>query len=212
MPHLLISIFFLFANFTCTQNSTKSRQTKTHENGISISKTQKKAKEANAFCKAKGYNTHLCILIDMSVHSGLNRFVLWDFEKDTIIHTSLVGHGCCDNNWNTDESKDNPTFSNIDGSHCSALGKYKIGQRAYSNWGVHIKYELHGLESSNSNAYARLIVFHSWEAVSNQEVYPNGTPEGWGCPTLSNESFLKVDSIISKSETPGRPILLWIYK
>ncbi|OYU97422.1 MAG: peptidase [Bacteroidetes bacterium B1(2017)] len=209
MPPFQLYFILLFNFWTCTPSSNSASKTQEKPAGMSYVKTKQKAKEALAYCQAKGYNTQRCILIDMSVHSGLNRFVLWDFKRDTIVHTSLVGHGCCDNNWNTDESKDKPKFSNTDGSHCSALGKYKIGQRAYSNWGVHIKYELHGLENSNSNAYARLIVFHSWEAVTNEEVYPNGTPEGWGCPTLSNESFLKVDPLIKNS---SKNILLWIYK
>ena len=55
--------------------------------------------------------------------------------------------------------------------------------------GVKIKYVLHGLDSTNSNALKRYIVFHWWEAVSDDEVYPDGTPEGWGCQTISNNSF-----------------------
>jgi hypothetical protein len=45
--------------------------------------------------------------------------------------------------------------------------------------------------------------------VSDEEVYPNGTPEGWGCPTISNKSFLKLDPILKAS---NKPVLMWIYK
>jgi hypothetical protein len=171
-------------------------------------KTKKISKEAFAFCQSKKMNEDFCILVDMSLHSGVNRFFVWDFKKDTVSNRFLVGHGCCDNPWSVDYSKEKPKFSNKDGSHCSSLGKYKIGQRAYSDWGVHVKYVLHGLDSSNSNALARYIVFHSWEAVSDEEVYPVGTPEGWGCPTISNSNFKKIDPILKASE---KPVLMWIY-
>ena len=167
-----------------------------------------KAEEALAFCKSNNMNQDFCLLIDFGIHSGKKRFFVWDFNKKEIIHQFLVGHGCGDNTWSGDETKDNPTFSNTEDSHRSSLGKYKIGERGYSNWGVHTKYLMHGLEPSNSNALKRIIVFHSWEAVSDEEVYPNGTPEGWGCPTISNASFTNIDPLL-KAAT--KPVLMWIY-
>ena len=65
---------------------------------------RKKAKEAFAYCKTKKFNTNFCVLIDMSMHSGLKRFFVWDFKKDTVLYSFLVGHGCCDNPWNNDYS------------------------------------------------------------------------------------------------------------
>lgn len=175
---------------------------------LDVVATKEKALEALAFCKAQKFNEDFCILIDMKMHSGLNRFLVWDFKKDMITHRFLVGHGCCDEPWGKDMSKENPQFSNREGSHCSSLGKYKIGERAPSDWGVKIKYVLHGLDPSNSDALSRFIVFHSWEAVSDVEVYPMGTPEGWGCPTLSNDNFLIIDALLKTSK---KPVLMWIY-
>jgi len=176
---------------------------------VNISTTQLKAAEAFTYCEKNDFDTSFCILVDMSLHSGVRRFFVWDFSKDTIQYGFLVGHGCCDNPWSSDNSKDNPSFSNKDGSHCSSLGKYKIGERGYSDWGVNVKYLMHGLEPTNSNALKRQIVFHSWDAVSDEEVYPYGTPEGWGCPTLSNNNFKLVDPMIKKAE---KPVLFWIYQ
>lgn len=153
-------------------------------------------------------NEDFCILIDMRIHSGKKRFFFWDFKLNKITQRFLVGHGCGDNTWSGDETKDNPTFSNTEDSHRSSLGKYKIGERGYSNWGVNTKYLMHGLEASNSNALKRIIVFHSWEAVSDEEVYPNVTPEGWGCPTISNASFRLIDPLLRDS---SKPVLMWIY-
>ncbi|MFC6267116.1 murein L,D-transpeptidase catalytic domain-containing protein [Frigoriflavimonas asaccharolytica] len=167
-----------------------------------------KVKEAKEFINKNALNDDFCILIDLGIHSGRKRFFVWDFKKNQVIDEFLVGHGCGDNQWSADNSKENPTFSNEVDSHRSSLGKYKLGKRGFSNWGVNINYIMHGLEKTNSNAVERIIVFHSWEAVSDEEIYPAGTPEGWGCPTISNKSFLALDPMIKNSQ---KPVLMWIY-
>lgn len=190
-------------------NSSSTENTEPERPSINLEATKAKAKEALQFCKTKDFNTSFCILIDMSLHSGVKRLMIWDFERDTITNSFLVAHGCGNSPWNEDKSKESPVFSNTDDSHCSSLGKYKIGERGYSQWGVNVKYVLHGLESSNSNAQRRAIVFHSWEAISDNEIYPNGTPEGWGCPAISNNSFRMIDPLLRSSD---KPVLMWIYR
>lgn len=175
---------------------------------LDFQKTKMKAKEALEFCKTKNYNIKFCILMDFSLHSGVNRLVVWDFEKDTIDHTCLVGHGSGDNPWNNDYTKESPAFSNVPESHCSSIGKYRIGQRAPSDWGVRIKYVIHGLESTNNNAASRYVVFHSWERVPDEELFPVGTPEGWGCPIVSLNNFRLIDK---KLQGNPKSSLMWIY-
>jgi len=170
---------------------------------------RKKAKDALAFCKSHNYNTNFCILIDLGMHSGLKRFFVWDFSKKEISHRFLVSHGCGRMPWSWTWSRDNAKLSNEDGSHCSAAGKYKIGKRGYSNWGIKVNYLLYGLEATNSNAYARKIVLHSWQDVGDDELYPEGTPEGWGCPAISNHALKLLDPKLKKSK---KSVLLWIYK
>ncbi|MDZ4667070.1 MAG: murein L,D-transpeptidase catalytic domain family protein [bacterium] len=212
--HIRNIIPFLFLTYLlgCSAPATKSKaiENTNLNNNLrgEFGATKLKAIDAYQFCLSQKFNTQFCILINMGVHSGLKRFLVWDFKLDTIVYSFLVGHGCGNYPWNSDFTKENPTFSNEDGSHCSSLGKYKIGERAYSDWGVHIKYVLHGLESTNSNAIKRYIVFHSWEQVPDEEIYPNGTPEGWGCPTISNNSFEILDPIIKSS---NKPVLFWMY-
>jgi hypothetical protein len=87
------------------------------------------------------------------------------------------------------------------------LGKYLIGERGVSQFGVNIKYLLHGLEESNKNALKRAIVFHSWELVPNEELFPKGTPEGWGCPAISDANFLELDKKLKGTEK----VLMWMY-
>ncbi|GAB0157089.1 murein L,D-transpeptidase catalytic domain family protein [Chryseobacterium sp. Alg-005] len=176
---------------------------------IDISKTKIKAEEALKFCTSKDFNTDFCILIDMSLHSGVKRLVVWDFKKNAVSKKYLVGHGCGTSPWSGDDSKDDPQFSNEDGSHLSSLGKYKLQDRGPSDWGIHIKYLMYGLEETNSNALKRFIVFHSWDMMSDDEVFPKGSPEGWGCPTISNNAMREVDPMIRSSE---KPVLMWIYR
>jgi hypothetical protein len=173
----------------------------------SFSQTEK-VKEALEYCENKGFNTDFCILADMRIHSGKNRLFIWDFKNNSIYKSGLCSHGCGDSSYGKDETKTAPIFSNKPDSHLSSLGKYKIGKRGYSNWGININYKLHGLETTNKNAYERVIVLHSWKSVSNIPIYPSGTPEGWGCPAVSNDMMRILDE---KLQSTSKPVLLWIF-
>jgi len=167
-----------------------------------------KGDEAKLYCKAKNMNTSFCFLIDLSLHSGSSRFFVWNMEKDSIQAAFPVSHGCCNNIWSFTMSKERAKFSDLEGSHCSSLGKYKLGERGYSSWGIHIKYLMHGLDENNKNALKRQIVFHSWEKVPDDAVYPEGTPEGWGCPAISNANMQNMDVLL---KTTSKPTLMWIF-
>lgn len=166
---------------------------------------QIKADLAEAYCEKNGFNTDFCILIDMSIHSGKNRLFVYNFNSNTIVSEGLCAHGSCDNLPN---AKVDPEFSNVHETHCSSLGKYKIGKRGYSNWGVHFNYKLHGLESTNSNAYARTIVLHSWEMMPDKETYPESIPYSWGCPMVSDSQMNALDKLLKPSK---KPVLMWIF-
>lgn len=163
--------------------------------------------EAMEFVKSKGFSEDYYILIDLSLHSGKNRFFVYDFNDEKFIYQKLVTHGSCDIFEENPEKWTKVKFSNKDGSHCSSKGKYKIGNRDYSSWGIKVKYWLHGLETSNSNAVERVVVLHSWEAVKDNEIFPNVSPLSWGCPAVSNE-FMKV--LDEKLKATQKPVLLWI--
>lgn len=168
-----------------------------------------KAAEALLFCKKEGFDTLHTILMDAAVHSGKNRLFLWDFKKKRVVEEGLASHGCCGHPWGGTESKTKVQFSNVPESHCSSVGKFALQDRGYSNWGINVNYKMHGLDSSNSNAFKRTIVFHSWEMVVDKEPYPEGTPEGWGCPAVSNEMLRKLDPLLKKKK---RKVLFWIYE
>lgn len=167
------------------------------------------SKEALLFCKQNKLETDYFLLADLNVHSGKKRLYRYDFKKDTITSSYMVSHGCGDSMWGYTFSKDNPKISNEADSHCSSIGKYIIKERGLSQWGIRVKYLLIGKDKTNSNALNRAIVLHSWEKIPHEEVYPNGTPEGWGCPAVSNESMREIDRILKKSK---KHVLLWIIK
>jgi len=169
--------------------------------------TRAYSKEAKDYCTKHKVNTDFYILIDLSVHSGLNRLYVWDFNKNEVTHSFTVSHGCGKNIWGFDESKTNPTISNAFDSHCSSIGKYYIYERGYSNWGIHVKYRLQGLEKTNSNAERRTVVLHGWDAITDNEIYPNGTAEGWGCPAVSNNAMKLLDKMLKQQQ---KKTLLWI--
>lgn len=194
---LLFSILFLLNSFVTKASNPPTLRTKT------------KALEALEYCRVEGMNTDYCILIDMSIHSGKKRLFVYDFKTDSLMSSGLCSHGCCQLMWGLDWTKTTPKFSNVPNSHCSSLGKYRLGARGYSNFGIHVNYKLHGLESTNSKALERCIVLHSWEMVTDEETYPKGTAEGWGCPAVSNAQMMYLDDLLKKAE---KPVLLWIYQ
>ena len=46
------------------------------------------------------------------------------------------------------------------------------------------------------------IVFHSWGMVSDEEVFPDGTSEGWECPAISNNAFTEIDAYLKIADLP----------
>ncbi|MBE8725581.1 murein L,D-transpeptidase catalytic domain-containing protein [Flavobacterium hungaricum] len=165
-------------------------------------------KEAKLFTQTNNYNQDFFFLIDLGKHSGLKRFFVYDFKKSKIIKSYMVSHGCGDAPWGSTINKENAPVSNVPDSHCSSIGKYMISNRGASQWGIKVNYLLMGKEKSNSNALSRAIVLHSWDAIPDNEIYPNGTPEGWGCPAVSNESMKEIDELLKTNKR----VLMWIIK
>lgn len=165
-------------------------------------KLQSFAEKAKLFCKSKGYNTDECFLIDMSLPSGKNRMFEYDMNHDSIISEGLVAHGSC----NTDFLI-TAKFSNKPGCGCTALGKYKVGGKYVGRFGN--AYKLYGLDSSNSNAYNRNIVLHSYYMVPDKETDPVPICNSLGC-TMTSARYLTLLS--NKIDASRRPILLWVFE
>jgi hypothetical protein len=164
-------------------------------------KLKGKAEEAKQFVKSSGYNTDKCFLIDMGLPSGSKRFYIYDLQKDTLQNAGLVAHGNCFEYW-----LEGRRYSNVVGSGCTSLGKYKIGASYTGKWGY--SYKLHGLEKTNDNAFERTVVLHAHSCVSETET-TDEICQSNGCPTVSPNFLKDLKAIINSS---GKPVLLWIYE
>ena len=146
------------------------------------------------------YSTRYGLFANLQVHSGLKRLYVVNLETHRIQETALVTHGHCK------EYESSVRFSNVPESNCSSEGKYSIG-KAYS--GIFgLAYKLHGLEPTNSNAYARHIVLHAHPCV-DEPTWPEEICESEGCPTVSPAVLQKLKNLIDSED---QSILLWIYK
>ncbi|MBL57728.1 MAG: hypothetical protein CMP61_11095 [Flavobacteriales bacterium] len=166
-----------------------------------------KTTAAFKFVKRNHLDTTICFLIDMRVHAGKRRFAIWDFMGDSVMREMIVTHGSAGVKGLPESRADLPTFSNLPGSFATSLGKYRVGRRSYSNWGINVHYKLHGLDSTNSNAYRRIVVLHSFSGVDKAEIYPEEPPYSLGCPMVSNEDMTYLDGLLKRKKN----VLMWIY-
>ena len=142
--------------------------------------------------------------MDFDVHSGKNRFFVWDFKKEKIVYRTICVHG-----HGGGSTYEKPVLSNKPGSKCSAGGRYKIGRtrRMNSHPNMHC-IEVDGLDPTCSNARRRAILIHpsAWQFAT----YP--IPVMWrtaGCFGTSLRAFRKLDEYKNMS---NKPMLLWAYK
>lgn len=205
MKYLFLVVFIVI--FSCKEVSSEKFLSEIVNKEKSAKDYSKKHQEALTYCEANGFNENYYFLVDMSIHSGKNRFFVYDFISETITDKNLVTHGSCDKFEDNETKWEKAKFSNAKNSHCSSKGKFKIGKRDYSSWGINVKYWLQGLEPSNNNAVERVVVLHSWNAVKNKEIYPKYSPLSWGCPAVSNEFMKVLDEKLKISE---KTVLLWI--
>ena len=161
-----------------------------------------RASTVRNFALARDLSTTYCFFVDMSIHSGRKRFFVYDLETDKVIASGLVSHGSC-NGIFLEQAK----FSNTPGGNCTSQGKYKVGEKYRGQYGK--SYKLYGLESTNSNAYRRAIVLHSYSCIPDEEIYPRVACNSSGCAGVSPAFFERLSSIIDRS---NKPIVLWIYK
>lgn len=199
----VIGIAVLFASCSVNKEST-SRPPARNEiaRPVYTSPFSYRANAVRNYARAKGFSTTYCFLVDMSIHSGRNRFFVYDLETNRVIMAGLVSHGSC-NGVFLEQAK----FSNAPGANCTSEGKYKIGEQYRGQYGK--SYKLYGLENTNSNAYKRAIVLHAYSCIPDEEIYPRVTCNSSGCAGVSPAFFAKLSSIIDRS---NKSIVLWIYK
>jgi hypothetical protein len=153
------------------------------------------------YAAAKGFNTTICFLIDMRLHSGLNRFYVYNMKRDSVMAQGMVAHGRCNQRW-----LEGRQYGNEPGCGCTSLGKYKIGKPYQGKFGL--AYKLYGLDSSNDNAFKRFVVLHAHECVPDVPVYPDPICQSDGCPTVAPAFLSRISKIIDASD---KPVLLLIF-
>lgn len=144
-------------------------------------------------------NSQYALFIDMSIPSNEKRLFLVELDSKKIIYSTYVAHGK-----GSGENKNAVYFSDKPGSHCTALGLYKIGKNYKGKHGD--SFELIGLEKSNANALERSVVIHSASYVNEKFIQAQGRcGNSWGCPAISEEALKKLRPFFQKN------IMLYIY-
>ena len=159
-------------------------------------------KEVQLFIsKNPKYNDAIAFFIDMKIHSGKNRFFIYDLKKNEVIDQGLVAHGSGSETGIVGELK----FSNANNSLSTSLGKYCIGTSYIGRFGK--AYKLYGLDTTNSNAFERNIVLHKYSKVPYDE-QEDAICNSLGCPMVHERFFERIEKIVDNS---GKNILLEIY-
>lgn len=161
------------------------------------------AKKAFQYSKDHNLSQHYCIIVNYSIPSGYPRVFVYDFTKGETIYQGYTMHGT--GKGSTDEKA---VCSNEIGSHCSALGHFKITKRhgTINPNG----FFLEGLDKANSNAAKRHLMIHDSYWVNTYAGYRKYIPCDdiicQGCVTTTIEDMEFIGSLV-KSESKN--ILLW---
>lgn len=120
-------------------------------------------------------------IVDFTKPSSKKRLWIVDLENRKILFHTFVAHGRGSGGLNAEK------FSNTNESHQSSLGFYVTDETYFGKHGLSLK--LRGLDKGyNTNAYARAIVVHGADYVSQRFVNQNGyLGRSHGCPAVPVE-------------------------
>lgn len=146
--------------------------------------------------KKRNLNTQYVFVVNYKEHSGKKRMYIIDISKRKTVRKMMVAHGS--------KSETKPgyatEFSNEINSNKSSLGYAIVNQRAYSQWGIHVKYWLDGISKTNSNMRRRVMVLHSYSWVPSYETYPAPIVTSLGCVMVSETDMRFIDKLIKKQK------------
>jgi L,D-transpeptidase catalytic domain len=158
------------------------------------------AKSLKQYAKKNGFDTSYAFIGNMGMLSNKKRFFVVNLATMEIEQSGLVSHGR-----GQGPSVYDKQYSNLNGSKCTSLGRYKIMNKYKGVYGE--AYRMAGLDSSNQNAYSRNIVLHSMGCIpDNDGIMPACISEG--CPAVSIQFLSSLRKII---DTRKKPVLLWIF-
>lgn len=136
--------------------------------------------------KAKGLldNPDVLTIVDFSQTSKNKRMYVIDFEKQKLVHHTLVSHG---RNTGDEFAK---KFSNVDGSWQSSLGFYITKN---TNMGASVGFSLimEGVEKGfNDKAQQRQIIVHGADYATEDFIRRTGRlGRSFGCPAVPPEEI-----------------------
>ena len=197
----LLLWMYLFSHRNASPEHFLAKPRTTLEKTTYASRLRAKARAAKVYAGRNQLCTRYAFLLDMHLHSGRNRFFIYDLQEGTVLYAGLVAHGSCNTAF-----LESARFSDSSGCGCSSLGHYRIGGEYEGRFGDAFK--LHGLDSTNLHAYQRAIVLHAYDRVPDKELFPYPIGNSLGCPMVSYKFFALARSVIKKEK---KPILLWIY-
>jgi hypothetical protein len=177
--------------------------TKKAESGIDFYADAQVLEQATAlkqFAVENAYDTGYAFLINMSIKSGKKRFYVIDLQTMTIVNSGLAAHGRGEERFTFEKY-----FSNNPGSNCTSIGRYKIGKSYQGQFGL--AYKLHGLDSTNDNAFKRFVVLHAMGCISYEETN-QPICQSEGCPALAPQFLEEIQPVIDSRK---RPMLLWVF-
>lgn len=136
-------------------------------------------------------NKNLLTIVDFSLSSKNERLWIFNMEKGTLVHSSLVAHGK-----NSGEEYAHQ-FSNTIQSYKSSLGFYITGNTYHGRHGLSLYLE--GIEKKfNANARKRAIVMHSANYVSYDFIEKYGRlGRSFGCPSIPIQNHKDIINLLS---------------
>ena len=197
--YLLISILYLLSLSSCGQEPVSKNTITPSSNNENNTNTQafnpfEKLSEYQRLIKRKHLNIQYVFVVDYSEHSGKKRMYVLDILKKKVVRKMMVAHGA------KSETKIGyaTDFSNVPESNKSSLGYAIVNTRAYSQWGIHVKYWLDGISRTNTNMRKRVMVLHSYRMVPSFETYPLPIVTSLGCVMISEDDMIYLDKLIKK--------------
>jgi hypothetical protein len=135
-------------------------------------------------------------LVDFGAPSGIPRFRILDMGNGRVLANHLVAHGRGSDPENTGFLQ---KFSNRPGSNASSEGSFLTGETYFGKHGR--SRQLHGLDPQNDMAFARAIVVHGADYVSQDMARSSGRiGRSLGCFAVSGKNIDEVMAMLG----PGR--------
>ncbi len=196
---VLLSILTMAMIYFFAPNTLNFKQKKLKV--ASTANVKKECQKILPYLQQNNFSTQLTLLFDLKLNLHSKRLYVCNPSSGQILHTFIASHG---KGKNSTKSKANT--SNIPGSLCTSLGKYRIAERYKGIWGY--SYRLDGLDTTNNNARKRAIVLHYYDKQSsNENIGLHFFSEG--CPMLAKQDWEILDTLIQQQE---QNVLLYIYK